>query len=104
MPKIATDALLLSFVAFFLTLAAAFLNFEDASTVRMIAVMAGAARRRIKSTMTGTSSFDTPVLSMEGSVSSKFGDRAADTSDCERNNKPHIAMSIAALEQESNCM
>ena len=68
---------------------------------KVIARMAGAARRIINIAIIGVSSVDTLVLSIDGSIGSKFGDRAADRSVCDRNSRPQIATSAQALKEES---
>jgi hypothetical protein len=68
---------------------------------KITAKTAGVASNKSNKDKTGRRSFDNPSLSVEGFELSKFGDRAADIRDCERNSNPHIATSAAALVQES---
>ena len=71
---------------------------------KIMASTAGAARSVIRRTMIGMSSVDTELLSLDGSLASKFGDRAADRSDCDRNNKPQMATRAHALKEDSSCI
>ena len=83
---------------------AVFATREFAKTARSTERTAGVARSNISIQIMGKRSLDMPSLSLVGSPSSKFGDRAADINACERSSRPQIATSATALVQESTCM
>ncbi len=79
----------------------AFLILTLARMDKITAAAKGITSNKSNIHTTGRRSSDNPVLSVEGFEVSKFGDRAADIRDCERNNNAQIPTSAAALVQES---